>query len=76
MNERLYASGLLNEYNKADYNLDYKTLTGIGKSLGFEWGGDWKGFKDKPHSQMLFGKSLKVIKGLPKDSNGLPILKQ
>ena len=24
----------------------------IGKSLGFEWGGDWKSFQDKPHFQM------------------------
>jgi RHS repeat-associated protein len=60
---------------KADYNLDYKTLTEVGSSLGFEWGGNWKGFKDKPHFQMLFGKSQKDIKKLPKDSNGLPILK-
>jgi RHS repeat-associated protein len=62
--------------NKMDYNLDYKMLSGVGKKLGFAWGGDWKTFKDKPHFQMLFGKNLKEIKGLPKDSKGLPILKQ
>lgn len=29
----------------------YKTLGEMGKSLGFEWGGDWKSFKDEPHFQ-------------------------
>ncbi|WP_018752159.1 M15 family metallopeptidase [Paenibacillus sanguinis] len=27
----------------------------IAKSLGFEWGGDWKKFKDYPHFEMTFG---------------------
>jgi len=27
----------------------------IAKSLGFEWGGDWKSFKDYPHFEMCFG---------------------
>ena len=30
----------------------------IAKSLGFEWGGDWKNFKDYPHIQMTGGLSL------------------
>lgn len=30
----------------------------IGKKWGFEWGGDWKSIKDKPHFEMMFGKSL------------------
>ena len=25
----------------------------IGKSFGFSWGGDWKGFVDKPHFEMV-----------------------
>lgn len=31
---------------------NYKTLGQLGKSLGFEWGGDWKSFKDEPHFQL------------------------
>ncbi|WP_412467839.1 M15 family metallopeptidase [Pedobacter sp. KLB.chiD] len=34
----------------------------IGEQLGFEWGGNWKGFKDYPHFQMTFGKSIKDLK--------------
>jgi peptidoglycan L-alanyl-D-glutamate endopeptidase CwlK len=30
----------------------------IGKSLGFDWGGDWHSFKDYPHLEMPFGISL------------------
>ncbi len=36
-------------------NPNWKRIAAIGKSLGFEWGGDWK-FTDKPHFQMNFGK--------------------
>ncbi|MEW7279730.1 M15 family metallopeptidase [Aquimarina sp. 2201CG1-2-11] len=36
-------------------NPNWKRIADIGKSLGFEWGGDWK-FIDKPHFQMRFGK--------------------
>ena len=59
---------------KIDYNLDWKSLSTLGKSKEFEWGGDWK-FKDKPHFENMFGKSLKELRALPKDKNGLPILK-
>ncbi|HZM69486.1 MAG TPA: M15 family metallopeptidase [Candidatus Cryosericum sp.] len=30
----------------------------IGKSLGLEWGGDWKSFKDLPHFQSVGGLAL------------------
>lgn len=30
----------------------YKTIGRLGKSLGLEWGGDWKGFVDEPHFQL------------------------
>jgi peptidoglycan LD-endopeptidase CwlK len=29
---------------------DYKTVGGMGKAIGLEWGGDWK-FVDEPHFQ-------------------------
>src|SRR3990167_4530812 len=31
---------------------DWKALGGVGKMFGFEWGGDWQTFKDRPHFQM------------------------
>lgn len=59
---------------KLDYNLDWKSLSTLGKSKGFEWGGYWK-FKDMPHFENMFGNSLKELRALPKDKKGLPILK-
>ncbi|WP_419888243.1 M15 family metallopeptidase [Neobacillus niacini] len=37
---------------------DWSEVVKIAKSLGFEWGGDWKGFKDYPHFQMDFGLTI------------------
>ena len=36
----------------------------LGKSIGFEWGGDWKSFTDKPHYEMRFGRSTTQLKAL------------
>ncbi|WP_185144389.1 MULTISPECIES: RHS repeat-associated core domain-containing protein [Chryseobacterium] len=58
-----------------DYNLDWKSLSEIGKSNGLDWGGDWK-FKDMPHFENMFGKSLQELRSLPKSKKGLPILKR
>lgn len=41
-------------YKKSDWN----KIAEIGKSIGFSWGGDWKGLVDKPHFEMLFGNTL------------------
>lgn len=30
----------------------YKIVGAIGKRLGLEWGGDWRGFNDEPHFQL------------------------
>ncbi len=60
---------------KVDYNLDWNSLSKLGKSKGFNWGGDWK-FKDNPHFENMFGNNMKSLRALPKDKNGLPILKK
>lgn len=39
-------------------NSDWMEVVTIAKNLGFEWGGDWRGFKDYPHLQMDFGLSI------------------
>lgn len=44
-------------------NPNWTKIAQIGKKAGFEWGGDWKKFKDKPHFQMPFGKSLATLRG-------------
>ncbi|QUW23861.1 M15 family metallopeptidase [Sporosarcina sp. Marseille-Q4063] len=33
---------------------DWFEVAEIAKELGFQWGGDWRGFKDYPHLQMDF----------------------
>ncbi len=32
---------------------DWLEVVSIAKTLGFDWGGDWRGFKDYPHLQMI-----------------------
>ncbi|GFR56209.1 peptidase M15 [Bacillus sp. CN2] len=34
---------------------DWLEVVSIAKTLGFDWGGDWRGFKDYPHLQMIPG---------------------
>ncbi|WP_336786970.1 M15 family metallopeptidase [Paenibacillus sp. MMO-177] len=40
---------------------DWAEVVNIGKKIGFEWGGDWKGFVDMPHFQYTFGLTLKQL---------------
>jgi peptidoglycan LD-endopeptidase CwlK len=37
---------------------DWFEVSEIAKELGFQWGGDWRGFKDYPHLQMDFGLTI------------------
>lgn len=49
-------------FRKEGYNASveqWKTLGTVGKLLGFEWGGDWKGFTDKPHFELPLGYTVK-----------------
>ena len=39
----------------------YKKMAVIARKLGFEWGGDWIGFKDMPHFQYTGGLTLPQI---------------
>lgn len=40
---------------------DWMEVVDIAKELGFEWGGDWYGFKDYPHLQMTFGLRIEQL---------------
>jgi peptidoglycan LD-endopeptidase CwlK len=51
-------------------NTDWKKVAQIGKSVGFEWGGNWKTFIDRPHFQMTFGNSLAQLQGKYKNKPG------
>jgi peptidoglycan LD-endopeptidase CwlK len=40
---------------------DWMEVVSIAKMLGFEWGGDWYGFRDYPHLEMDFGLSIREL---------------
>lgn len=49
-------------FRKEGYNAGetlWALLGKVGKMQGFEWGGDWKGFVDRPHFELRLGYSLK-----------------
>lgn len=50
-------------------NPNWSKIAEIGKSLGFEWGGDWQSFKDRPHFQMTFGKTVSMLSKLYLDGD-------
>jgi len=43
----------------------------IGEELGLEWGGSWKGFKDKPHLQLKMGITLAQARQRVKDGRAV-----
>lgn len=48
-----------------------KKVAPIGKRHGFKWGGDWKSFKDYPHFENMYGKSLSELRQLYRNANGI-----
>jgi len=45
-----------------DNNKNWQMVVAFFKSKGYEWGGDWKKFKDAPHFQKDFGFDWKTLK--------------
>jgi|SRR6478735_2110394 len=60
------------KFEIASYDLDsyWMKVTNYFKSKGWEWGGDWKSFKDYPHFQKVFGLKWQDLIKMAKDSNG------
>lgn len=49
-------------FRKEGYNASdtlWALLGKVGKLQGFEWGGDWQGFVDRPHFELKLGYTLK-----------------
>jgi len=44
-----------------DRKADWQEVVQEAKRLGFEWGGEWSGFKDYSHLQMAFGLTTKQL---------------
>jgi peptidoglycan L-alanyl-D-glutamate endopeptidase CwlK len=53
--------GLFKDGQYLDENPAYSRIGGIGKGLGLEWGGDWAGFPDEPHFQIVPESDLQSI---------------
>lgn len=67
-------------FESIDWNIKspyFQFVVNYFKSKGYEWGGDWKSFKDYPHFQKSFGLSWQMLKnriniGMSfKDENGI-----
>lgn len=43
---------------------DWMEVVAIAKKYGWEWGGDFKSFKDQPHFQKTFGKTTAQLRAL------------
>lgn len=44
-----------------EVDADWKKVATTFKSKGFEWGGDWKSFKDYPHLEKTFSLDFKAM---------------
>ncbi|HHG84534.1 MAG TPA: hypothetical protein ENJ82_07285, partial [Bacteroidetes bacterium] len=51
-------------------NPRWAEIGSCGKSLGFEWGGDWTSFVDRPHFQMTFGYTTTQLLAREKGDDG------
>lgn len=52
-------------FESIEWNIDnvyHKQVIAFFKSKGYEWGGDWKNFKDYPHFQKSFGLTWQMLK--------------
>ena len=57
---------------KADWNSkEWNYIAAIGKRFGFSWGGDWNGFKDKPHFEMNFKNTLANLRKKYEDGDNV-----
>jgi len=45
---------------------DWMEFVNLFKEYGYEWGGDWKSFKDYPHIQKTFGRTVEELRHFPK----------
>lgn len=51
-----------------DRTFDWLEVVEEAKKIGFEWGGDWKTFKDYPHFEMVFGLTCAQLRNGAKPS--------
>lgn len=57
--------GFLTDTGKLTYDVDWNIVGKTGQKIGFEWGGAWTIFKDRPHFQMVGGLRIKDVYNNP-----------
>lgn len=57
-----------------DKKSDWMEVVDFFKSKGWQWGGDFKSFKDYPHFQLTYGNSIADLKAMDIDDDGYVIL--
>lgn len=55
-----------------DKQADWMEVVAAFKRYGWSWGGDWRSFKDMPHFEKTFGKSLKDLQNLHAGKKFIP----
>ncbi|OTG66848.1 peptidoglycan with LysM domain protein [Acinetobacter sp. ANC 4470] len=50
-----------------------RKISSVGKSIGLEWGGDWKSIVDNPHFQLKTGKTMSQLRVLTESAGGNPL---
>lgn len=60
MSSRIASWDLSVDFDK-DGKKDWMEVVEVFKRNGFQWGGDWKGFRDYPHFQKTFGYTIKQL---------------
>lgn len=50
-----------------------RKISSVGKSIGLEWGGDWKSIVDNPHFQLKTGKTMSQLRALTESAGGNPL---
>jgi hypothetical protein len=59
---------------KAIWETDWPNVVPIIVKHGFEWGGNWHKFIDKPHFQRTYGKTVAELENLCNDESPYPVI--
>jgi len=49
---------------RAIWDCEWVRIAPLAKGLGWEWGGEWTSFPDRPHFQKVFGRSTAQLRAL------------
>lgn len=55
---------------EAVWECDRPRIAPIAERFGWEWGGHWTGFADKPHVQKTFNRSIDQLVAMPPPQGG------